>query len=183
MGEREKAFLPLAGKPILSYVIERLGPQVDQLLINANGDATRFAEFGLAVVPDVMMSLTTPLAGLHASLQFARDANAGLLVTVPSDTPFLPDDLVARLLENSKARGAAIASSGGQDHYIIGMWNTELLDGLEHAIASDNLLRVKDWADKISAARVKWPIQSFDPFFNVNTPEDLQVAERIAGAV
>lgn len=182
MAGREKAFFELHGKPILAHVIERFGLQVDQLVINANGDAARFSEFGLGVIPDVLTSLTTPLAGLHASLQYAQKAKAGVLVSVPSDTPFLPIDLVARLLEKTVTSGAAIASSGGQDHYIIGAWKTELLDDLALAIAKDKLFRVKDWAQRAAAQKVEWPIHPFDPFFNVNTPEDLRIAEQIASA-
>ena len=181
MEAREKAFLELGGKSILSHLIERFGPQVDQLVINANGEPARFSEFGLVVIPDVLTSLTTPLAGLHASLQFAQKAKAEVLVSVPSDTPFLPPDLVSKFLEKTVASGAAIASSGGQDHYIIGAWKTELLDDLERAIANDNLFRVKDWAHKVSAQKVEWPTHPFDPLFNVNTPEDLRIAEQIAG--
>ena len=181
MEAREKAFLELGGKSILSHLIERFGPQVDQLVINANGEPARFSEFGLVVIPDVLTSLTTPLAGLHASLQFAQKAKAEVLVSVPSDTPFLPPDLVSKFLEKTVASGAAIASSGGQDHYIIGAWKTELLDDLERAIANDNLFRVKDWAYKVSAQKVEWPTHPFDPLFNVNTPEDLRIAEQIAG--
>ncbi|MGB8312990.1 MAG: molybdenum cofactor guanylyltransferase MobA [Aestuariivirga sp.] len=180
MGVREKTFLKLAGKPILAHVIERVAPQVDQLVINANGDPARFSEFGLAVIPDVVTTLTTPLAGLHAALGFAKRAGAEMLVTVPSDTPFLPADLVKRLLENGG--NAAIAASGGQEHYIAGAWKTALLDDLGAAIAKDNLFRVKDWVQRISAQVVAWPTDPFDPFFNVNTPEDLQRAEQIAGA-
>ena len=182
MEAREKAFLELGGKSILSHVIEHFGPQVDQLVINANGEPARFSEFGLVVIPDVLTSLTTPLAGLHASLQFAQKAKADVLVSVPSDTPFLPPDLVSKFLEKTVASNAAIASSGGQDHYIIGAWKTELLDDLERAIANDNLFRVKDWAHKVSAQKVEWPTHPFDPLFNVNTPEDLRIAEQIASA-
>lgn len=182
MGAREKAFLELGGKSILAHVIDRFGPQVDQLIINANGERARFSGFGLKVIPDVLTSLTTPLAGLHASLQHALKAEASMMVSVPADTPFLPIDLVARLLEKSVTSGAAIASSGGQDHYIIGAWKTELLDDLALAIAKDRLFRVKDWAHSVSAQKVEWPIQTYDPFFNVNTPEDLRIAELIASA-
>ena len=180
MGAREKAFLSLAGKPILAHVIERIAPQVDQLIINANGDTSRFGKFGLTVIPDVLTSLTTPLAGLHAALEFAKKAGAEVLVTVPSDTPFLPADLVGRLLENGG--NAAIAAAGCQEHYIIGAWKMALLDDLGGAIAKDNLFRVKDWVQRISAEVVAWPTDPFDPFFNVNTPEDLQRAEQIGGA-
>ena len=182
MGGREKAFLELASKPVILHVIEQFEPQVDQLVINANGDSTRFSEFGLDVVPDVLTSLTTPLAGLHAALKFTKNVEADVLVTVPSDTPFLPYNLVAKLLEKALVRGAAIAASGEQEHYIIGAWKTELLDDLESAIANDNLFRVKDWAHRASAQSVVWPVESYDPFFNMNAPEDLLMAEKIFGA-
>lgn len=182
MGGREKAFLELASKPVILHVIEQFEPQVDQLVINANGDASRFSEFGLDVIPDVLTSLTTPLAGLHAALKFTKSVEANVLITVPSDTPFLPFDLVAKLLENTGASGAAIAASGGQEHYIIGAWKTELLDDLENARARDNLFRVKDWARTASAQKVEWSVKPHDPFFNVNTPEDLAIAEQILGA-
>ena len=182
MGGCEKAFLELASKPVILHVIEQFEPQVDQLVINANGEAARFSEFGLDVVPDAMTSLTTPLAGLHAALRFTKSVEADVLITVPSDTPFLPYDLVAKLLENTGASGAAIAASGGQEHYIIGAWKTELLDDLENAIARDNVFRVKDWAQRASAQKVEWPVKPHDPFFNVNAPEDLRIAEQILGA-
>jgi molybdopterin-guanine dinucleotide biosynthesis protein A len=179
MGGREKAFLDLDSKPLILHVIEQFEPQVDQLVINANGEPARFSEFGLDVIPDVFKSLTTPLAGLHAALRFAKSVDADVLVTVPSDTPFLPFDLAAKLLETTTASDAAVAASGGQEHYIIGAWKTELLDDLERAIAEDNLLRVKDWARGSAAQTVQWPVEPYDPFFNVNTPEDLLRAHQI----
>lgn len=182
MGGREKAFLELASKPVILHVIEQFEPQVDQLVINANGDAARFSEFGLEVVPDALSSLTTPLAGLHAALVFTKKVEAKMLVTVPSDTPFLPFNLVAKLLEKALVRGAAIAASGDHEHYIIGAWKTDLLDDLDRAITSDNLFRVKDWAQRAAAQSVIWPVEPYDPFFNVNAPEDLRIAEQILGA-
>ena len=182
MGGREKAFLELDSKPVILHVIEQFEPQVDQLVINANGEPARFSEFGLEVVPDVLTSLTTPLAGLHAALRFTKSVEADVLMTVPSDTPFLPFNLAVKLLENTMVSGAAIAASGGQEHYIIGAWKTELLDALESAIAKDNLFRVKDWAHRVSAQKVEWPVEPYDPFFNVNTPEDLLRAQHILKA-
>ena len=179
MASREKAFLELDSKPVILHVIEQFEPQVDQLVINANGEPARFVEFGLAVVPDALKHLTTPLAGIHATLQFAKYIGGDVLVTVPSDTPFLPFDLVARLVEEVSSGGAVIASSGGQDHYVIGAWKTELLDDLDRAIAKDGLFRVKDWAQRVSAQKMEWAVEPFDPFFNVNTPEDLLRAQHI----
>ena len=177
MGGEEKAFLKLSGKSILDLVIGRFDQQVDRVVINANGNGRRFSETGLEIVPDVLTTLTTPLAGLHACLRFAEGSD--FLVTVPSDTPFLPLDLAFRLLERAQKGGAAIAHSGGQDHFIIGAWKTSLVHELETAIQKDGLFRVKDWAARFSADIVTWPHLPYDPFFNVNSPEDLKFAEKI----
>jgi molybdenum cofactor guanylyltransferase len=180
MGEREKAFLKLAGKSILDLVIGRFEPQVDHLIINANGDPSRFSEFDLAVHPDCIATLHTPLAGLHASLVAARAAGADFAITTPSDTPFLPLDLAARLVAGASSSGAAIATSGGREHYLSSAWKVGLFADLEKAIAQDGLVRVKDWALRAHAAKMEWPAAPYDPFFNVNTPEDLAAADQIA---
>jgi len=177
MGGDEKAFLRLAGKNIIDLVIGRFDQQVDGLVINANGDPSRFAETGLAVVPDIITTLTTPLAGLHAVLRFAGGAE--FVITVPADTPFLPLDLANKLVEKAETRGAAIARSAGRDHYIVGAWKTSLLPELERAITTESLFRVKDWVRQVSAHVVTWTYVAYDPFFNVNTPEDLRAAEDI----
>jgi molybdenum cofactor guanylyltransferase len=180
MEDREKAFLKLAGKSILDLVIGRFEPQVDHLIINANGDPARFSEFDLAVHPDLMATLRTPLAGLHASLALAKENGSDILITTPSDTPFLPIDMAVRLIEGASETGGAIAASGGREHYLSGAWKVGLFAELENAIARDGLFRVKDWALRANAARVDWPAVPYDPFFNVNTPEDLAAADQIA---
>lgn len=180
MGGEEKAFLKLSGKSILDLVIGRFDQQVDRVVINANGDGRRFSETGMEVLPDILTTLTTPLSGLHACLSLATSSD--FLVTVPSDTPFLPLDLAFRLVEKAKIGGAAIAHSGGQDHFIIGAWKTSLVHELEAAIQKDGLFRVKDWAAHVSANVVMWPHFPYDPFFNVNSPEDLRLADEIVRA-
>ncbi len=174
MGGEEKAFKIIGGSTILDRVIVRMRPQVDALAINANGDASRFLATGLPVFPDRPGDIATPLAGIHASLAWARDHDHDLLLTVPADAPFLPRDLVARL------EAPAIAASGGQEHFIVGAWPTHLADDLERAILDDGLLRVRDWAALVSAKPVEWPATPYDPFFNVNTPAELAEAARIA---
>jgi molybdenum cofactor guanylyltransferase len=176
----EKAFLKLSGKSILELIIGRFDQQVDRVIINANGDPERFSETGLEVVPDPFTNLTTPLAGLHACLRHA--GNADFLVTVPSDTPFLPLDLVSRLVDEASEGRAAIAHSAGQDHYLVGAWRVDLLRDIETAIQTEGLFRVKDWVRRIAAASVTWPHLPYDPFFNVNTPHDLKLAVSIVRA-
>ena len=174
---REKAFVPLMGKPLLAHATERLQPQCDAVVVNANGDAGRFDRFGLAVIPDVMTEIGTPLAGLHAALACGRANRFDAVLTVPSDVPFLPRDLVSRLETDKTAR---VAAACGQVHFLTGWWNVALLPRLEEALMSGSLWRVQDWVRMCNAETVEWPCDSFDPFFNINTPEDLAEAERIA---
>jgi molybdenum cofactor guanylyltransferase len=174
----EKAFVELGGQPLLQHVIRRISGQVDEIVINANGDANRFSGTGLEVIPDLSRDAATPLAGLRAALQFARDKAFDAVLTVPSDTPFLPHDLCARL--SAAQSKAAIASSGAQTHFLTGLWSKCLLEKLEAAMDVETMVRVKDWSKACGTTIVEWPSNPFDPFLNVNTPEELAEAERIA---
>ena len=175
---REKAAETLRGRTILSRIMSVLTPQVETILINANGDASRFSIAGLSVVADLRQEVGTPLAGLHTALSLGRAESYDAVLTVPSDAPFLPSDLVARLVEAE--RPAAIAASGGQAHYLTGLWSPGLLGKIEHALAQARLPRLQDWVRDCEAAIVAWPSNPYDPFFNVNTPEELAEAEQIA---
>lgn len=175
---REKAFESVHGQLILDRIIATLGIQADAIAINANGDASRFAQWGLPVIVDVHSDIGTPLAGLHTALAHAKGNAFDAVLTAPSDTPFLPADLMMRLLsENSPA---AIASSGGQAHYLTGLWSVTLLPALQEALHQAPAPRLQDWCSMCRAAVVEWSAVPFDPFFNVNTPEELAEAERIA---
>lgn len=172
MGGHEKAFLKLAGKPLLQHVIDRLRPQVEALAINANGDAARFAEFGLPVIADTHR-VGTPLAGLEAALAWGKAQNAELVLTVPSDSPELPVDLVRRL----RPEAPAIATSNGQDHYLTGLWPVPLHAMLLNAMQERGLRAVKDFARLAGVRRVEWPVLPRDPFLNLNSPEDVEAYE------
>jgi molybdopterin-guanine dinucleotide biosynthesis protein A len=173
---REKALETVRGLRMIDRVIACLTPQVDRIAINANGDAARFADAGLEVFPDSATELRSPLAGLHAALGFASRHGFDAALTVPSDAPFLPADLVRRLV--SADWPAAIAASAGQAHYLTGLWACSLLSELEASLA--NTARMQDWASRCQAAVVEWPTVPFDPFFNVNTLDELADAERLA---
>jgi molybdopterin-guanine dinucleotide biosynthesis protein A len=180
MGQ-EKALLDLGGMPMMAHVIARIAAQADEVFINANGDPARFAGFGRSIVPDLGSGTGTPLAGLQACLRYAAAENFDAVLTVPSDAPFIPRDLVRRLAD-SKAP-AAIARSGGQDHFLTGLWSVGLCEELDLAMVKDGLVRVQDWARRCRAVSVNWPAQPHDPFFNINTPEDLAEARRIAAGL
>lgn len=174
---REKAFEIVRGRTIMERITTCLQGQVATIVINANGDVSRFSDTGLPVIADISKA-GTPLAGLHAALHFADTHGFDAALTLPSDFPFLPGDLVARLA--GARRPAAIAASGGQQHYLTGLWSRDLLRELEQALESPRLPRLQDWARQCHAAAVEWPVEPYDPFFNVNTPEELAQAQRIA---
>jgi molybdenum cofactor guanylyltransferase len=180
MGGREKAFLTLDGVPLIERVASRIGFQVDEVVINANGDSSRFAGLDHVVIADLLEDVGTPLAGLHAALRYGADDGFDAVLTVPSDSPLLPLDLVPRLKDAGAVTGAAYARSGGQDHYLTGLWTTAMAKPLERLINVEGLRRVQDFALKAKAEKVVWAAVPHDPFFNINTPEDLAEAERIA---
>jgi molybdenum cofactor guanylyltransferase len=180
MGGVEKSFLALAGATLLERTLSRLRFQVDDVVINANGDASRFAATGVIVVGDVLTDVGTPLAGLHAALSYGASQGFDAVVTVPSDAPFLPLDLVKRLLEGGEETGAAIARSAGQDHYLTGIWTTAMAKPLGRLIETEDMKRVQNFATRAKAEKVVWAAVPHDPFFNINTPEDLAVAEMMA---
>jgi molybdopterin-guanine dinucleotide biosynthesis protein A len=188
MGGREKALLDIAGTPMLLHVLARLRPQVGRIVINANGDPARFSGHCLPVVADSVEGYAGPLAGLHAGLAWARreTPDARFVATVPVDTPFLPPDLVARLKAALLAKdvACAIAASDGERHPVAGLWRVEIADALAAAL-QQNVRALHRFADAQHCAVADFgPLDiggaSVDPFFNVNTPADLERARALA---
>ena len=185
MGGQDKMLRDLGGKSILARVVARIKPQADQLLLNANGDAARFADFSLPVAADVIEGHPGPLAGVLTGMEWAR-ANAPdcpWVVTAPTDAPFLPRDLVRRLMAAVEAEGAdmACASSGGRHHPVCGLWPVRLAGELRRAMLEEDIRKVDIWTARYRLAVADWPTDPVDPFFNANRPEDLAEAERILG--
>ena len=187
MGGGDKALLELGGRPILAHVIERLEPQVGSIVINANGDQARFADYGLPVAADPIYGFAGPLAGVLAGFDWARDnlPGADWIVTAASDTPFFPSDLVARMLSAVEAEGAemACAASGGRHHPVFGLWPVRLADDLRRAMIDEDIRKVDIWTARYRLAAVEFGTDPFDPFFNANRPEDLEKAQSLLDEV
>ena len=183
MGGGDKSLQALGGRPILSHILDRLSPQVDGMILNANGDPARFAGFGLAVAGDAVPGFVGPLAGVLAGLAWARDNRPDItdIVTVPADGPFLPRDLVTRLVSEREAADAdlACALSAGQAYPVIGLWPVRLFDDLRHAVVEEDIRKVDRWTARHRLVQVSFPAQPVDPFFNANTPDELAEAERL----
>lgn len=183
MGGGDKNLRLIAGKPILDHVIDRAKPQVDRLVLNANGDPARFARFGLPVIADSVTGFAGPLAGVLAGLDWAAQhlPDAELVASFATDAPFLPRDLVRRLVVALEEGGfdLACAQSNGQVHPVFGLWPVSLRDELRAALAAGER-KVDRWTARFKLVEVEFLAEPVDPFFNANRPEDLAEAERLA---
>lgn len=188
MGGGDKCLRLLGGKPILARIIDRLNPQVSDAVINANGDPSRFADFGLPVVPDSVAGYQGPLAGIHAALEWVRENRPGVdhVVTIATDTPFFPADLVRRFIEAGAGPSTfCIAQSDAGIHPVIGLWPVGLAEALRTSLERGER-KATTWTKDHGAIPVFFPPanvggQSIDPFFNINAPEDLAAAEALLG--
>lgn len=180
MGGGDKGRLLLGETSILDHVIARLSPQVDAVALNANGDAGRFSDLGLPVLADSIEGYAGPLAGVLAGLDWAANQGAEHIVTAAADTPFFPGDLVPRLLAAAEDQSKPIALARTEDgrHPTFGLWPVALRDDLRKAL-EDGLRKVVLWTDSHGTAYADFPSGPFDPFFNVNTPEDLERARQL----
>jgi len=173
LGGVEKGLQLLSGRPLIAHVIDRIAPQVAVLGINANSAAAAYAALGLPVVADALPDRPGPLAGVLAGLEWMR--GPGWLLSVPCDAPFLPPDLVARLLATAGKAEVACAASGGRLHPVCALWRRELAPALHAALAAGrNGVEAFVRGRKLAVAEFA---DDPDPFLNVNTPEDLARAE------
>jgi molybdenum cofactor guanylyltransferase len=181
MGGGDKALRLLGGRSLLERVIDRMRPQTTALVLNAHGDPGRFAAYGLPVVADSMPDFAGPLAGILAGLDWTavHRPDCPVVASVATDAPFLPEDLVERLVQGMAAAGAelACAASGGQSHPVIGLWPVRLRDELRRAMIEEGIRKVDVWTARYRLATVPFPeVAGIDPFFNANRPEDLDRA-------
>ena len=184
MGGGDKAMIRIGEKTILERVLERLRPACANIVLNANGDPARFAQYGLPVVADSIPDFAGPLAGILAGLDWAATHAPGVsdMMSTPGDCPFLPWDMVERLHQarQDAKLPLACARSGDWRHPVVGLWPVALREDLRTALTVDGLRKIEVWTARHGIAIADWPSEPVDPFFNVNTPEDAATAERIA---
>lgn len=198
-----KSFCTLNQQPLIAHAIERLRPQLDLLAINATPDIHALSEsgekgesgkssesrekgqsfdaFALDVIPDVLDGHCGPLAGILTGMLWAKRQQRRFLISVATDAPFLPKNLVRSLHEHRQQTGADIvcAASGGRHHPTIALWPVELAEKLDHALRHENIRKIDQWTARFRCEARSWPNTPWDPFFNINRTEDLAQAEAI----
>ncbi|MEO1248763.1 MAG: molybdenum cofactor guanylyltransferase MobA [Pseudomonadota bacterium] len=186
MGGGDKCLLPVAGRPMLAHAIDRLAPQVSSLVLNANGPAERFADFDLPIAPDSVAGFVGPLAGILTGCRWAaaHHPDHRFIVTAAADTPFFPTDLVARLVDAAmEEETIVLAASGGRTHPVFGLWPVGLADDLENWLAVPENRKILTWVNRHPNKLVEFDTRvgepAGDPFFNINTPEDLRHVESL----
>jgi molybdenum cofactor guanylyltransferase len=168
----DKALVQIGGVTLLDRAISRLSPQVDALAINSN---VAIADQRLPVLPDATADFDGPLAGILAGLTWARGLGAQHLASVAVDTPFFPLDLVRRMA-TIETSSIILARSGGRNHPVFGLWPIEAVSPLKEFLERGNTRRVMAFLDGYGYESVDFPDEPFDPFFNINTPQDLAAA-------
>ena len=186
MGGGDKGLLMLGKTTIIERVIDKISPQVGSLAININGDSSRFPDYKLPIIPDSIKGYLGPLSGILAGMEWAFNNGNRYIATVAADTPFLPDDFIKRLhaMVKSKNLNIGIAASrilSGDDVFIhptFGIWEVALKDDLRDALANDTR-KIMFWAKKFKLDYYYFETSDklSDPFFNINTPDDLEEAK------
>ncbi len=180
MGGGDKCLRMLGGETILARIIRCVAPQVGPLALNANGDAARFAGYGMPVLPDVVDGNAGPLAGVLTGMEWvaSRHPECEWLATFPTDAPFMPENLVSSMVTATAREGTdmACAASAGRTHPVAGLWPIRLREALREAMVTEEIRKVDRWTARYNLSMVEFPVGTVDPFFNTNRPEDLEQA-------
>lgn len=183
MSKQNKCFIPLNGKPLIEHVLEKLIPQCDTILINSNKQNERLVTYKLPIVRDTLEGFLGPLAGILSVMEWTKQhkPECKWIVTVPVDTPFLPDDLVSKLYQSVQSNHSELACACSQErsHPVIALWPTSLSDDLRHALIDEQMRKIDLWTSRYNISHQDFSNDHVDPFFNINCNEDLIEAESL----
>ena len=182
MGGADKPLTEIAGKPLLQYVVERLSPQLTHLLLNANGDAERYAQFNLPIQEDIVTGFAGPLAGVLSAMAWARafQPQVSHVITVAADTPFYPGEYVDNMLAAVDEKNTlACASYKGRTQPVFGLWPVDLHNELHQALVEEEIHKVDLFTQRYGVADVNFDAMPFNPFFNVNRLDDVAEGEAL----
>jgi len=183
MGE-DKLFLEINKKKLIEYSIEKVKKHLKDLIIVTNSDNDFFLKHNLTTVKDCIEGQLGPLVGILTAMKWAKDNSSkySWIATFPCDTPFFPESIIKSFINESKKKESLIlcANSHGRRHNIFGLWSLDLYDKLKNDLVNNKVRKVEDWTKKNKIKNLEFKFKDYDPFFNINTQEDLEFAKKLS---
>ncbi len=180
---RDKSLIKLNGKTLIEHTIIKVKKFLPNLIIISNENKNEIIKYGIDVIKDCLGKNQGPLIGIMTAMKYIKDnkKNFDWIATFPCDTPFFPELLMKKFIDNSKSKKSLLyfASSKGQRHNVFGLWSLKLYDKLHDDIVNKNSRKVEDWAEQNDVQRIEFSFEKDDPFFNINTEEDLIKAKEL----
>ena len=181
---KDKLFLELNNKKLIEHTIDKVKKYLRKLIIITNQDNEFFSKNNLTIVKDCIEGQLGPLVGILTAMKWAKENlnKCSWIATFPCDTPFFPESIIKSFIEESKKKESLIlcASSHGRKHNIFGLWSLDLYDKLENDLINKKIRKVQDWTEKNGIKNLEFKFKDYDPFFNINTEEDLLVAKKLS---
>lgn len=186
MGGLDKPLVEISGKTMLAHILSTIQPRTKgPIILNANGDLARYADYKLPIVPDIVPNFAGPLAGILTGLDWMNryDPKPDFMLSLPGDAPLIPPNLIERLATTAETEQAEIVSvtSNNRTHPVIALWSLNLLEALRHAVINEGIRKIDLWTETKKLLYVDWDISPYDPFYNINRTEDLAYAASILG--
>jgi len=181
---KDKLFLEINNKKLIEHTIDKVKKYLKEEIIITNQDNEFFSKNNLITVKDSIEGQLGPLVGILTAMKWAKDnlSNCSCIATFPCDTPFFPESIIKSFIEESEKKESLLlsASSHGRKHNIFGLWSLDLCDKLENDLVNKKIRKVQDWTEKNKIKNLEFKFKDYDPFFNINTEEDLEFAKKLS---
>jgi len=181
---KDKLFLELNNKKLIEHTLDKVKKYLKKIIIITNQDNEFFSKNNLTAVKDCIGGQLGPLVGILTAMKWAKENlnKCPWIATFPCDTPFFPESIIESFIEESKKKESLIlcASSHGRKHNIFGLWSLDLYDKLEDDLTNNKVRKVQDWTEKNKIKNLEFKFKDYDPFFNINTEEDLEFAKKLS---
>jgi len=181
---KDKLFLEFNNKKLIEHTIDKVKKYLKKVIIITNQDNEFFSKNNLTTVKDCIEGQLGPLVGILTAMKWAKEnlSKCSWIATFPCDTPFFPESIIKSFIEESKKKESLIlcASSHGRKHNIFGLWSLDLYDKLENDLINKKIRKVQDWTEKNKIKNLEFKFIDYDPFFNINTEEDLAFAKKLS---
>jgi len=181
---KDKLFLELDNKKLIEHTIDKVKKYLKQVIIITNQSNDFFLKKNLTTVRDCVEGQLGPLVGILTAMKWAKESSNkySWIATFPCDTPFFPESIIKSFIKESEKKDSLIlcASSHGRKHNIFGLWSLDLYDKLKDDLINKKIRKVQDWTEKNKIKNLEFKFKDYDPFFNINTERDLELAKKLS---